>query len=1444
MDNDLRDCLERANPNIEYRIEVAQPDVGQVLRREDQFLQAPSLVSQTPASSLSASARGSLILTPSTGALATFAGTAASFDLNAADATGATRFKGASWTLDPSFSRATLKSIVAKVQAVGIAGFFFDQAFECQIFQIVKTPGVKVKNVGLPNYQQVAFNDYQFLPLLTPAPTVKVTGAQWGVNSTQAVTFDLSNYAFTLENIPIRPVVPDDTVLLPKYLIVVRLAGQSLAGTGHYRWLTDNATAHAVSNVGTFDRVFWSRANENDQWAEQVFADAPNLTVNIETYPASGQGVFLIDQGAAPSVQSTGRVEFQRSLPPGTNATLEISTAGSGGPWTAIKHGDLVTPAQRTYHLRTTLTPDGPQHATPAVLAQGIEFRIPRDVSVEGVLDLPTREVDLPWGKSSIPQGTLRVVRTGVRDYADVGSVLGSTAPTTRLEVDVFMASRHPSITREKWFRLERLGVSGRTPTSTTEEFTLLSYASRLKRKIPQQIETISSVHKVVSSTTAQVVIDSATPLPGTTVSPGNEYDGQHYFMRVRSTTAGNTPPGAVATIQGNTGIDRLDFSPALPEALVAGDVIEVHSGIYQTQAVSWTDYDPADAWWEVLTVHLAIPPERIGLGSLPRGGRPPKVTDIAPGDATTQAKLKVTGRLSEEVEGIAVLDILSAILGGVTIEIDGQIVYVQLYPLVDLSGAVTVPLPAPVAFFDLRDFANPPDTPPGLDKRSTVLTTKFGVPATAASDDAFPSKATTAVDSDALLWLSQLDLEDYGTTDVPDEICAWLFNTADNGLYLAGTIGATAVKALSTGLRVFGLQMTEKHPRLVPGDGVVIVIDSYTDFDPSTLTPIKGPISVRGVLVRVGAEGRQLGIFVPGLRDNVQLVKGGAAGGLIGLGPQPSTPVVSASFDSAGQPIINSTGDFSTASHKIAWQAGSAPTDAAVRATSPINQQNVIGLQTGVTFAPNTKVFIAAFAYSANGLESSPSAVVSITREGSGNYQLSSLWLDVFDSMNWDKLNGAVAVIASSEAIAGPNVLEATGYTGLSWPHKIPYYSGKLYRFRIRFKKSLDDTGGNTSAIYAGVIATDYQGNVTNSNSGANYLLVAGVNYHVADGWITLDSWIRGASLAFGSAQNGSPSNPEARSPGPLNTATVLISPYMLLNYPIAGTPNGKYQVDFYEIVEYDEDGTNRIYVTINPDGTVIEGVQQDVAGYPRSLAKGYQSGDTVDGGVVTFVPTFQNVPVIRLSGGKAANASFPYDDFGAESSTASGFTCRAKNRNKGTTTVQTAEFTASLTTSAVGGTVGPATVASAPATDNNYKARFDLALSITTTSPPGGQIVAVVAVEVSADAGSTWTEYGTLTKATSRTSPGTTNTDFPGNEVTVNVAGLDPTDKIRLKLKSVTITPGATGSATLEGYNFSPTGEGHGVVYTTSSGGGSSQSKTPDPDDFIFWEAWEKDA
>lgn len=977
IDKDLRDCFERANPYTEFRIEISEPDVGQVLRRTDQFTQAPSLVSMAPAASLAAAARGALILAPATAALQSFAGVLSSYDLNGESP--ARRVKGVAWTMDKAFSRCTLKSITAKVERVALAGLFFDADFECQIFRITKTPGVKIKNPGTPQYQSVAWTEYTFTPLLSPAPTLKASAQAWDGANRTTLSFDLTNWNLTLENSPAKAVSPDQVGELPEYLIVVRLAGKPPAGTGHYKWLVDNASARVIANVGTFERVTWARSNDSEQWGRTAFADVPNFAINIETYPATGQAVYLIDQGKVPGALSTGRVDFQRALPPGTTTSLEISTAGSGGPWTAVKHGDVVVTKQQTYHLRVTLNADTALRATPQVNSMGIEFRIPRDVSVEGIPDLPTREVDMPWLKGSIPEGRLRVVRTGIRDFLDVATVIGSTAAAPRLEADIYLASRHPSITRDKWLRLERLMVTNRLPSATSEEFTLLSYASRLKRKIPQKVETINSVHTVQGgSTAAQVIVSPA--LPGTSVA-GNEYDGKGYYMRVRTTAAPNTPPGLPVTIQGNTSTDRLDFAPSLTEALVAGDIIEVHSGIYQTAPVSWVDADPADVWDGILSL-LNIPPERIGAGWLPRGGKPPRVTDIAPGDAATQAKRKITVRLSEEEAGDELLDQISTIVGGVTIEKDGQIVFVQIIPLVDIAGNVTVPLPPPAAAFDMRDFSSL-STPPGLERRATIVSCAYGVPATAANPDAFPSKSTTAVDGDALLWLAQQDLEQYGTADVPDNIARWLYNSSDAGLYLAAVVCTQLVKVASTGLRVFPVTMAEKHPELVIGDVVIIATDQYTDYEPSTQTALAGPMAIRGVIVREGREGRDLALFVPGLVDNVQLVKGGAAGTLGGLGLVPDPPELDATFDPNGQLILHSSGDFATASQKIAWAIAAAPDAVTVRAAATQVGQNVVGLLTGSYYKPGASVYVAAFAYSPNGIESGPLAVFRFTREG-----------------------------------------------------------------------------------------------------------------------------------------------------------------------------------------------------------------------------------------------------------------------------------------------------------------------------------------------------------------------------------------------------------------------------------------------------------------------------
>jgi hypothetical protein len=104
-------------------------------------------------------------------------------------------------------------------------------------------------------------------------------------------------------------------------------------------------------------------------------------------------------------------------------------------------------------------------------------------------------------------------------------------------------------------------------------------------------------------------------------------------------------------------------------------------------------------------------------------------------------------------------------------------------------------------------------------------------------------------------------------------------------------------------------------------------------------------------------------------------------------------------------------------------------------------------------------------------------------------------------------------------------------------------------------------------------------------------------------------------------------------------------------------------------------------------------------------------------------------------------------------------------------------------------------------------------------------------------------WIERATRSFSATRTSgAGTTTTTYPAQQVAVTDSTLGAADQIRLKLKSITVTGpgGTTGSATLEGYNNSPGTEGHGLLYNTSAGF-TDESKTPDSDDYIFWESFE---
>lgn len=885
MDALLRQVHERANPQTRIIAEVSAPDAGQVLRRwTDQFSVNPPRLSESPGGSSVNTPSGALTLTAADLLLASKYTAGGDYNLPVGDVSKVLR--GVAWTPDATMGRVMLRSFVARIKRISLLGIFPSTIdLQLQIYRPTAVVGSLIRQVGGATITTPA-KQWSFAEQLPQPSVVKYAAITWDGTQHADVTFDLKDFA--LEVGPFGT-SPDGAPVeeRPYLLFVISPVGAPLDGL--FDWRVDTTSGITVASVGTFRDATWSRSDSNNAlgWGETLAAvNVPCFKLNVLDYSATSQLVYLITLPSVPVSTSVGRIVFERALPSGTAVTLELSTAGSGGPWTVVTHGDIVAIKQLTYHLRVTLNASADHRRAPSVPGVGIEFRIPVDVSAEGVAEPLSHEIGVPFLQAAIAEGSLKIVRTGRRDYHDPATELAVNYPTTKLEVDLYLASLHPSITRARWLHLDRAAVSSRSPVETSETLTMLSVAKSLKRKIPDRIESINKVHTVTGSPAVGQV--QVTPnLQGTTAT-GNEYDAKGYYLRVRSSAATGLPPGYIHTIDGNTNVDKLDFvgGNTLPGVFNVGDVIEVHSGVYAQPALSWKDADPADIWWEILTVHRAIPTERIGRGDLGRAGRsglPPKVTDRAPGDATTQAKLKVTVRLSEAENADELLDQLSFHMGGATMEIGGQFVFRQIYPLRDPNNALVVAPDAPACVFDVRDFTGL-ETPPAVEQRITTISCDYGIDLTGASPDTQPTRTTVVVDADAVAWLTTQDVDGLGATQVPDNIARWCYNSSDQGLYLATLLCRQVVFACSTGLRVWGWRTVEAKPELCVGDIVTVITDRYTDYDPARKLPIVGTWAFSLVLVQVAGGGRMFRGFMLGLASARRL-KGGAPGT---LGAQP----------------------------------------------------------------------------------------------------------------------------------------------------------------------------------------------------------------------------------------------------------------------------------------------------------------------------------------------------------------------------------------------------------------------------------------------------------------------------------------------------------------------------------------------------------------------------
>lgn len=875
----LSECLERANPRVKHVVEVSAPDVGVTLRREDQWA---ATVSTTPSGELATGPDGSLRLASTADLISEFQTTETAW-INLGEENQQLLLHGLAWAPAATFERARLREFQAHVKRTPVGSFMPPTRFELQVYRVTMVSGARLTTLPGGSIDEDPWTEVLFSPLLNPPPLVRDDQITWASNVAW-VAFDLTNWQLDVDNSP-GVAGPRPTGEQNRYVFVVSPLDSTVAG--RYQWLCDTVTAQSVAGVGDFYQVAWSRADEAHEWVEDPDPVTPSHRLSVDGYAVAGgvpaRAVYAVDLGRAPAAGTTGRVVWERAAPSLSAATLELSTAGATGPWTAVTNGSPPAAAQQTYHLRISLTPSPGGRVSPSVFAAGVEYRAVTDVSDESVLEFPTRSVPAPWGGAGeVGEGRVRVLRTGVRDYEDPATHLGTAGG--RLEADVFLAPDHPMATRDDWLRMERVLITDRAPGETGEGFTLLSYAAKAKRTIPAREETFVTVYTVANTSADGTRVRLTTSLLN---SP--PYAGKGYYMRVRTSANPEIPAGTVAPISASAddltgggdpaGPETLVFASALPGLLNAGDTVEVHSGVYHRPALVWQDADPAQVWWDVATTYLGLPLERLGLAGLPNGGTPPYLADRVPatvtGYAALRAALAVTMRVDEGEEGWKLLGEAAALCEGATTEIAGQIVWVPQYPSRDATGAPLLPL-APVAHTFGPDEVIGLETPVGLEARATAVSSTYGVNKAAAAPDATPEQALTRVDADALALHERPDIEALGTAEAPEDLARWFFNTADAGFTLAQRHTDHVIRAASTGLRVWTWGSAEAHPALVPGDTVLVLTDQYEDYDPTGARVLKGWLSVRAVLVGVEGGGRRFRGFVQGLDPNSVVIAGG----------------------------------------------------------------------------------------------------------------------------------------------------------------------------------------------------------------------------------------------------------------------------------------------------------------------------------------------------------------------------------------------------------------------------------------------------------------------------------------------------------------------------------------------------------------------------------------
>lgn len=579
----------------------------------------------------------------------------------------------------------------------------------------------------------------------------------------------------------------------------------------------------------------------------------PRVTVEIGAYSAATItfSTNQYDLGASP----TAPVQFvvTGDVPNDTTILAEVLDDG-GSTWRTVTDGMYTTDpslgghvsARQHYKLRATLTPNSPANTTPILRSLGVREVTTTDLSDVAELVGGRWAFDPPTLKGEIGEFTLRGIRDGDRDYADLITTLLSSYDLTSLTLRLYWGwyddparLTASSATRAQWGHVDDFVIDDTNPLGPALELTLLSPLALLKQALPrydpQTRQRPALSYPNTSVTTASVDLVDVDLLQNQLGSV------------LASRWIGPRLPAATVPVPAASGGGIIASTAATP-SVVHTDAAHGHTGTF-TVTITGSSDNTINATFTATVVdstHFSVPVT--GLGGTGGTWSSPPGTDTTILVAKTIVSTDTNpapGRPAVADDAKLELDALAFLAGYTNLTSQGKLKAVNCFPT---AGVVQVLSQGEIL---------PTSVLPGFRQRVPEFWVPWGWNGT---NYPFLSYSVNAA---ALTALGN------GTIDprpLDDAVAQWIITqTGDAGgvSSLADAIGTRIVNTLGTGLILWTFRTTYRFPELEPGDLVAVPTDWFVAHDPIAARELAGLGYGIGVIQACDVTGQEFAVWI-----------------------------------------------------------------------------------------------------------------------------------------------------------------------------------------------------------------------------------------------------------------------------------------------------------------------------------------------------------------------------------------------------------------------------------------------------------------------------------------------------------------------------------------------------------------------------------------------------